>query len=53
MGIFLVRRMKLTQEIVDWGDSFGAGLFLRDGAALGMDVLEEKSSCRDQWLGRC
>lgn len=53
MGIFLVRQMKLTQEIVDWGDLFGAGLIFRDGAALGMDVLEEKSSCRDQWLCRC
>lgn len=46
--------MKLTQEVVGQGGLFGAGLFLRDGAALGMGVLERKTSSREQglaWVG--
>lgn len=50
MGIVLVRKMKLTLEIVDLEQIglFGAGPFLRDGAALGIGALKKKSSSRGQ-----
>lgn len=50
MGILLVRKMKLTLEMVDLEQIslFGAGPFLRDGAAFGIGVLEKKSSSRDR-----
>lgn len=52
VGIFLVRKMKLTWEIVDEGHLFRAGLLLREGAALGMGALEKMESSSRPRPGR-